>query len=443
MITGKDTFLKYFQFHREDDAWDYKESLKLRTKPEKFEFLRDALAFANYGGGHILVGIKNDFNTIVDVQDEHDDAKLGDIIDSILCADIRCTSEYFDVDWNSSTRHVGIVKIHPSREILVAGSDLHDSRGKNVVTVGDIFTRRNTRTVRALTTDIRQIVERLYGHVTVRAAYEHEDSELQILSELPYSILNDTLKDAYEPNAKNFGRKLEQLWRFSAKFSKQEFAALIGLAPADIDQYFEGKLPIDFNVLIRATKLLQLPTEFFFKPTYNLRFAFWKEDLIRYAVLRLCSPKEMIGQLTPESYYLIFYQLADNIAYFHDLLFDRESFSPFGNFESPSVLDFKINSEFIEHNSRALSVQYYKVLEQYRPNAIDKGLSKPEQIIHGWFECSDSHINRIVAESIIKIDIRKPQRPRVTFSFWEDVRREKVTYRTYDAKQLRMKSRSK
>lgn len=84
MKLSEDVFWKYYNYRREDDKWDYKEQINISSKKGFANFAKDLLSFSNYGGGYLLLGIRDKDHTLVGIDKELDQADIGGTIEKKL-----------------------------------------------------------------------------------------------------------------------------------------------------------------------------------------------------------------------------------------------------------------------------------------------------------------------------------------------------------------------
>ena len=166
-----------------------------------------------------------------------------------------------------------------------------------------MYYRRNTRTIKATTEDFEAMFKRITQNQAANAVViENEASALDTISERHEAIhIGGVLLNRFEINAAELGWKLWELWKFKSRYSKLEFAQLMQIPVEKIDAYFEGKEILDLSRIIVATKLFGLPPDYFFRPTYNMRFPFWQEDIVKYAIFSLVQPKANIYESTKQN----------------------------------------------------------------------------------------------------------------------------------------------
>lgn len=437
MVLTKSIFWKYYNYGRENDAWDYKEKINISNKDAFAGFAKDLLAFSNYGGGYLFLGIRNSDLELVGITKVIDPASLGDIVEKRLGFPIPIKVFYFNHKTNKREIKLGILYIPPSVKVLVPKKDYHGSNGKLLIQDGSIYYRRNTRSIRATSEDIDAIITRIYSKESSNPiSIKNELSLLLTLanrsSREKYKPI-DVLYEKYEPNAIEFGEKLKELWGFNSTYSKFEFAKLIGISSDKIDDYFNGKELLELYQILLITKIFKLPTDYFFRPTYNMRFPYWSEDIVKYSILSLVTPKCNIIQISNQGsfYGHVFYIFAKKIRKFHELLFENLKGKKLN--ENRKLISGQFKTD--------LSLQYYKILEQY-PSRLDKkdSLLIHEEILKTWFFASGAYIARLITEGIKKIDIKTPDNPIIICRFEEDLKKKKIRFQGYDEENLKMYS---
>lgn len=330
---------------------------------------------------------------------------------------------------------LGVMYVPPSDDVLVPARDLHSEDGELIVQEGSIYYRRNTRSVRASTENIRKIIKRIIsGETSNDLSLSDEPSALLHLQrEHPSEAQNlwEVLQDKYEPTAYDVGKKLREVWKFQTKHSKHEFARFVQIPPSKIDDYFEGRKMLDLVQLIMVTKAFKLERDYFFRPTLNFRSPFWQEDLVKYTILFLTKPKAAISKIdnNGEFYSELLGQFARKICDFHETLFSESYAKLVLEEEKPKVSE-KLRKD--------LSHQYYKILEQYPFDYKDRRLTRAETILRQWFFSSGDYIARLIIEGIQSIDVRGPKNFKVRYRFEEDMKNGVVRFRGYDSTNLRM-----
>lgn len=438
---SKEIFYKYISYKREDNGWDYKVDIDISSKKGFYELIRDILALSNYGGGYLLLGISNQLLDLVGVQNIIDVANLGDKIQKILGYSIDIKIFYFDHITGDKIVKLGILYVPPSVDIYVCPKTLNDSSNKTVIREGEILFRRNTRSVWADKDDIKDIIKRI-GKKYENTEYLYEKPPINLIfkNSRDNRKINDTLLNKFQFNALTFGEKLKEIWENQLDYSKAEFARLLDVSIDTIESHFDGNQLPDINIILKATKLFNLPRDFFFHPSINLRYSFWKEDLIKYSILSLVRPKNNISHIdnAGKFYSDVIYDLAINIQLLYEWIYNggkiKQSYSEY-------VKDLSIDE--ISQLKNDLARQYYKILEQYPEDISSRNCTIVETIIRRWFNASDHYISRIIIEAISKIDIKSPDKSKISYRFVNDIMRRKVMFAGYDCLNLKMYSKKK
>ena len=437
---NKEVFWRHHQFGREDDAWDYKAQFLVDSKAAFAEFAKDLLAFSNYGGGLILLGVEDDGN-LVGVQSEVDQARIGELLERRLGLQVKVGILYFTEDVDGLPLRLGLIHIPASEDVIPAPNDLHDEQGRQVIQEGTIFFRRTTRSVRASTADIRTILDRIATGKSGSSVGIRDEASfmlaLQRQHPAPALELDDIIRDRYEPNARNFGQKLWNIWRFASTYSKLEFAKVLHIAPERIDAYFSGEELLDIGHIISVQKMFGLPADFFFRASYELRYPLWQEDLVRFAIQSLVQPKSALSLVSGKGtfYGAVMYELASKIVDLHDRVFPHDN-------ERARRLLSESEEALPEPLRQDLARQYYKLLEQYPEGDEDRSQLLGEKILRIWFSANDEYIARIIIEAIKCIRVRSSTSFRIEFRFEEDIRKCRVRFAYYDPTRLRMRSSS-
>ena len=137
---------------------DYKEIFKISTTKDKIEFVKDLVAFANSKGGYLIYGVTNSFEWIGldDRSDINcDEAIIGNIIDEYVDGTIDFISNIVELKGDSFF----VIYVYPSQDILpfkkdgqynkVGWGKNNKQKNFNVFTKGDIYCRRNSRSIKA------------------------------------------------------------------------------------------------------------------------------------------------------------------------------------------------------------------------------------------------------------------------------------------------------
>jgi len=441
MTLSEKVFWDYYNLGREDDACDYKREIKFSDKEAFAKFLKHVLAISNFGGGYLLLGVSDD-RRILGIEKETDQANLGDKVEADLGFPIDLQLYYFTHQVDESSVRLGLVFIPPSTEILLSVKDL-PSANDPIVRKGDVYYRRNTRSRKATAEDYKSLLKRIsQKQASNTTVIENEASALGRISKHEAIKIAKVLQNRFEINAAELGFKLWEVWKFKSRYSKLEFAKLMRIEADKIDKYFDGEELMGLDHIILATKLFDLPPDYFFRPTYNMRFPFWQEDIVKYSILALVQPKAKIEDIDNNGsfYSLIINELADKICELHVLLFPA-------NHNEPAVMNVKqkdLGQKLVTASNElrsALADKYYKLLEQYPRNTQDRSLVPAELILEHWFFATGEYIARLITEGISEIDLTTPNKPVIKFRFEQDLERAEVKSERYDSENLEMRAR--
>ena len=91
-----DKFLELYNLGVETDYSDFKQELVLNTKKQKYNLVKDFLAFANYGGGYILIGVNDKTHEFESIKKKIDPAVVGGIVEGAIGFNIQFHLRYFD-----------------------------------------------------------------------------------------------------------------------------------------------------------------------------------------------------------------------------------------------------------------------------------------------------------------------------------------------------------
>ena len=154
MILNEQTFWTCYNHGREDNAWDYKQQVNFSDKTGFAKFLKHVLAFSNFRGGYLLLGVGDD-RRILGVTEEIDQADLGGKVEADLEFPLDLKLCYFTHHADGYSIRLGLLYIPPSQEILVSKKDFPE-RNKPIVRKDDVYYRRNTRSIKATAQDYNQ-----------------------------------------------------------------------------------------------------------------------------------------------------------------------------------------------------------------------------------------------------------------------------------------------
>ncbi len=442
MEANKEIFEKYWALKKEDDSWDYKRELNIEKKSGKYNLIKDFLAFTNYGGGFLLLGV-DDRNHSLHNQTPIDKARIGDILYNNLGFNIEFDITYFEKVQNGDILKLGIIYIHPSENYIHCPHAFQDENRQIIIYQNDLLTRRNTQSIKADSDDLNKINLRIQTKIKKEqvAKFNNIKPPVYKSDKQKKDALWNSLQNKYEFTAENVSAKLRGILYYSSH-SKKDFVNLIGMDLDSFEKIINGNDIPELSVLIRISRIFDIELDFFFQNDYFGRRPFWKEDLVRMSILQRISPQGDIKQLKNVDCIIgeVVYETAKNILGFY-------------NFISSQKIDCTWDSKLIRCSEALKSTdvksrkkltgelahQYYKILEQVQENDItENGMTKEEQIIANWYSCSSDYLARIFVESIEKIIVIEKDKIEIYFYFWEEVLSNEIRGRTYNNLELKM-----
>jgi predicted HTH transcriptional regulator len=259
MEVSKEKVIELCEPRREDNRWDYKRELKLSTKKEKWNLIKDFLAFANFGGGYLVLGVEKDNRTLHSCENEIDPADLGGLIETNLGHSIDFDIGYYTI---SEEIKVGLIYVHPSTRVYTSPKVLNDEKGKVIVGEHDVYFRRNTRSIKANPDDHQRLNNRL-THENGQASVPSNKPPVYLDEQQEVDFLWRTLNNKYELTAETFGVNLRGILYFS-KHGKQDFAQLIAVSLPVFETFLKGDQLPTLNQLIGIANLAKIDVDFFF-----------------------------------------------------------------------------------------------------------------------------------------------------------------------------------
>ena len=421
-------FLQLYEQFREDNSWDFKRQIETSKKSEKYNLIKDFISFANYGGGYILIGIDKDNRTVTGVENELDPATIGNIVETNAGINIKFELGYFSHNFDEEVKKIGLIYIYPSDEALACTKDLTSEDGRTIIVrANDIYTRRHTQSTKANPKEIKEIF--------YRSTTKQTDNEE--ISEDKYSVYNSSkqlvdtlwnlLNNEHEVNAETVAINLRVLLRLS-NHSKKDFAKLCGITLLEFENLLFGKELPNLDFLMRVSKITGTSLKFFFETTYYGREAFWKDNHLRFSILKLIKPSANIQNIHDCDKFLgnVVYQTAKSILNFYEFI--------------NSIRDIEGLSTADSRQFRGeLATQHYKLLEQIPQGDYEfRGLTKTEEVISLWFACSSKYLCRIFIESIKEIEVTEKDKPTIVFYFENEINMKEIYGRTYDDVLMKM-----
>ena len=420
-------FLELLNNSREDDPWDFKRQIEISKKSEKYNLIKDFISFANYGGGYILVGVENDTRKIANVENEIDPSTLAEIIEKNTGLEIKFDIAYFSHHVGGDTLRVGLIYINPSDKLLACYKDLTSEDGHTVIVkANEIYTRRNTRSIKATPAQIEDIFYRIKLKKASEGDIPEDKYPVYNSKQQVADALWNLIDDKNVINAETTSINLRGLLWFS-EHNKKDFARLCGIDLQHFERLLLGKEIPTLDFLLRVSKITGTPFLVFFEANYFGRKSFWKDDDLRFILLKLIKPITQLQRIENFNRFLgqVVYKTAKSILELHEFITSDSDVDGLSAFESHR---FK----------QELSHQYYKLLEQVVSDYEFRGLTKTEEIITRWFHWNSQYLSRIFIESIKEIKVKDKDEPSIIFHFKNEITKKEIYGRTYDQKNLKI-----
>lgn len=213
-----DIYLDFlFEKSQESPTWDFKSDLSIAKGGEFTKVIKDFFAFANFGGGYILIGWKKNAKgvhepiglpTDFSLEPASMQQKFQAFCDEPIAIDY--TIFYRNVD--GERRKFAAIYIPPSLAILVPSKDgvyfQDERRTKKAFEKGVVYTRRGTQSIPAIPREIEQIQRRIRNDeyrialISGRAdpVQETLHSNLFPISRLPDRAFSAALREATLPS---------------------------------------------------------------------------------------------------------------------------------------------------------------------------------------------------------------------------------------------------
>ncbi|WP_144561534.1 AlbA family DNA-binding domain-containing protein [Bacillus mycoides] len=450
MSVSKHQFFEMYGRGREDDRWDFKEDLHVKSKENFYSFVKDILAFSNSGGGYLLLGVKDRSLELVGVKEEIDEANLGEKIESTLGYSIRFSLFYFEYEQKDQVMPLGIMYIHEGEKINVSPRTLNGPK-KAIVQENTIYVRRNTRSVNAN----REDFERIGHRIKSADEYEFKERDLMILErnrmdeDSLSTKLDKYMKGEFVFTSNEFAYKINEIYRYQSKYNKLEFARLLGFDTHRIDDYFEGKAFPTLEHILRATTIFDLPPDYFFTPTLHMEYPLWLDPLVNYCIIEKVLHKDELFHSDNKRFFReVFQQLASGMRVFNEWIYSQR---PKGHDTINDEVKYKyidvrylytcvahMNDIELYNFKMFLEEMYYKVLEYCPENIRSEGLTVDEQILNNFIQVNNQLVCRIITESIKEIRIENGE-VEVRLHFFEDIIKGKKIRRFYLPDNLSLK----
>lgn len=182
---------------------DFKWILDVKKNSQEFpKIIKDVYAFSNYGGGWLLLGVKeNDradpkikgkfIKTGLPDNFEIEDASLQEKINSYLDEPISVQFKQFFRTMDNEERRFALIYFQPSSKIMVSKNDVKYNTGnkeKTAIRKNAIYTRRGTQS----------IVASNYEKELIKKRLAKEEYQLSILSGEPEEIQETIFSNLFE-----------------------------------------------------------------------------------------------------------------------------------------------------------------------------------------------------------------------------------------------------
>lgn len=387
----------------------------------------------------MLIGVDDKTLKIHSVRTKIDPVMIGNVVEGALGYNIKFELRYFTIDDDTSSV-VGLLYVHPSKKTLTSPRNLNCENNQLIVGENDIFTRRNTKSAKANREDLDTINKRIHAAPSRKISNEKypafKDGSQQV------EFLWNVIKGKKTVNAESFAINIRGILQFS-DHSKPDFAKLTGIPISRLEVLLKGEEMPDLSELIRISNLHGLDPLFFFQLTYHGRVPSWNMELVRYSIIkRIRNLVKLESVPNVEGFFGdVIYQFAKNIValknwtrnyHFNDIFINS------GNGHGVSDAVDKYSDEQKDSLNREIRVQYYKVLEQANGLEDCHPFTEQEYLIVRWMSCQQSHLARIITESIDEILIGTNHRPVIEFHFWRELRQAEVKKRKYDSFSLNL-----
>ncbi|MNW49673.1 Divergent AAA domain protein [compost metagenome] len=448
MYNSLDKFYDLVQKGTENNKWDYKRDIHLNPNNSFANILKDILAFANSGGGWLVLGVDDD-SRIIGVDKMIDPTSFGQKILDITGEQIMFDLNYYRIHTDSEIA-VGLLYVYDSEKVLVSPVNLNNDKGKAIVSENTIYYRRNASSIKANKDDLNNLIYK----ISQIGKYElkREDINLIERKKSEYSFFkseDDFLRGDFKFSADTFADKMNTIFHFyQSKYTKYEIGILLGFELNAIDDYFEGKRFPKLEHLLRAVEIFDLPHDYFFQSTILTNRPFIQNPLITYVILEKSEDKLGLydygfGKAVQE----IFYDTAKEFSFFKKWLYsEREDLKPqvdewsrltdrnvilYEKYEKfLGYVDLSVYDTFKEH----LKVQYYKELEK-TPDENERFLN--EKILTHLTTSDTEYVCKFISELIKKIQITDDKLC-IEYNFIYEVQNQLIRYRDYDKQNMRV-----
>ncbi|WP_037284844.1 ATP-binding protein [Saccharibacillus sacchari] len=452
MYNSLEKFFELVENKTENNRWDYKREIHLNPNNSFANLLKDILAFANSGGGWLVLGVDDEGNISGIGHNKIDPTSLSEKIMSTINQQIVFELNYYDLEVD---KVVGLLYIYDSEEILVSPKNLNDEKNKAIVSENTIYYRRNASSTKANMDDLNLLIYK----VSRLGKYEFKSEDLRLLNnkKSEYSKFKQEdqfYKGEFKFSVSGFAEKLNNIFNLhQSDYTKYEMGILLGLEVSAIDDYFEGKRFPKLEYLLRAVEIFDLPHDYFFQTTIGMEKPFIQNPLITFAILQKTENKsELFNYGFSNAFQKIFNDTAKNFSVFKKWLYcdDRESLKPKSNeWESLFHLNVRMYEEYekyLEDISEELyfkfkehlKAQYYKEIER-TPDIDERFLN--EAIYTSLISSDNDFVCKFISELIKTIDV-VDDKLTIEYNFLYEVQNKIARFRSYDSEQMKVQFES-
>lgn len=149
----------------ERENLDFKVKLDVTDTRSLLELAKDLFGFANYGGGHLVIGVTDQGDNLgLPLHFLLDQADIAKRVHRFISRNVDFFYREIIKEINGNSRKFAAIYVEPSTSLIVVSKDgayRKNGKEKKILREGDAFTRRGTQTVRANSDDHEKIRQRL------------------------------------------------------------------------------------------------------------------------------------------------------------------------------------------------------------------------------------------------------------------------------------------
>ncbi|MFF0828145.1 ATP-binding protein [Brevibacillus sp. NPDC003359] len=449
MYNSLDKFFELVDKETENNKWDYKRDIHLNPNNSFANLLKDIIAFANSGGGWLVLGV-DDNCSIIGVEHKIDPTSLGEKIISVTGEQLLFDLNYYSI-YKETEKIVGLLYVHDAEKVIVSPVNLNNDKGKPIVSENTIYYRRNASSIKANTDDLNSLIYKISQLGTYE--FKKEDIKLIESKKSEYSLFkeeNDFYKGEFEFSVSRFANKLNNIFYLhQSKYTKYEMGILLGFEVSAIDEYFEGKRFPKLEHLLRAVEIFDLPHDYFFQTTIGVAMPFIQNPMVTYVILE--KTRDKLGLFHygfGKALEKIFWETAREFSFFKKWLScdNREDLNPekdewsrlsnnivrlYENYER--YLEGVSEEVYIRFKSH-LSTQYYKEIER-TPDVSESFLN--EKIYTNLIYSDIEFVCKFISELIREISI-VDGKIYIDYNFLYEVQNKLIRHRTYDSNNMKV-----